>query len=58
VKVLYVLEFNLTSDQRQNYREHWESRVRAQHGILVKSLEKVAGEADGECRMADGKILN
>jgi hypothetical protein len=47
-KVLYVLEFNRTSDQRQNYRELGESRARAQHDVLVKSLEKVAGEVDGE----------
>jgi hypothetical protein len=39
-KVLYVLEFKRTSDQKQNYRERRESRVRAQHGVLVKSLEK------------------
>ncbi len=47
-KVLYVLEFNRTSDQRQNYREHGESRARTQHDVLVKTLEKVAGEAVGE----------
>ncbi len=45
-KVLYVLEFKRTSDQGQNYRERGENRARAQHGVLVKSLEKVAGEAD------------
>jgi hypothetical protein len=52
-KVLYVLEFKRTSDhlsQRQNYRERRESRARAQHDVLVKSLEKVAGEVDGENR--------
>jgi hypothetical protein len=47
-KVLYVLEFKRTSDQRQNYRERGEFRARAQHDVLVKSLEKVAGEAVGE----------
>ena len=47
-KVLYVLEFKRTSDQRLNYREHWETRARAQHDVLVKSLEKVAGAAVGE----------
>ena len=47
-KVLYILEFKRTSDQRQNYREHGESRARAQHDVLVTSLEKVAGEVDGE----------
>ena len=40
-----VREFKRTSDQRQNYRERGESRARAQHDVLVKSLEKVAGEA-------------
>ena len=47
-KVLYILEFKRTSDQRQKYRERGESRARAQHDVLVKSLEKVAGEAVGE----------
>jgi hypothetical protein len=47
-KTLYVLEFKRTSDQRQDYREHGESCARAQHYVLVKSLEKVAGEAEGE----------
>ena len=47
-KVLYVLEFKRTSDQRRNYRERGEARARAQHDVLVKSLEKVAGEAVGE----------
>jgi hypothetical protein len=47
-KVLYVLEFKRTSDPRQNYRERGEARARAQHDVLVKSLEKVAGEAVGK----------
>jgi hypothetical protein len=47
-KVLYVLEFKRTSDQRRNYRERGEARARAQHDVLVKSLEKVAEEAVGE----------
>ena len=47
-KTLHVLEFKRTSDQRQEYRERGESRARALHDVLVKSLEKVAGEADGE----------
>ena len=42
------LTFKRTSDQRQDYRERGEARARAQHDILVKSLEKVAGEAVGE----------
>ena len=54
-KVLYVLEFKRTSDQRHNYRERGESRARAQHNVLVKSLEKVAGEAEGE-RAEDGRL--
>jgi hypothetical protein len=45
---LYILEFKRTSDQRRDYRERREARARAQHNILVKSLEKVAGEAVGE----------
>jgi hypothetical protein len=47
-KVLYVLEFKLTSDQRRDYRERGESRAMAQHDILVRSLGKVAGDAEGE----------
>ena len=45
---MYVLEFKCTSDQRRNYQERGEARARAQHDVLVKSLEKVAGEAVGE----------
>jgi hypothetical protein len=47
-KVLYVLEFKRTWDPMRNYRERGEARARAQHDVLVKSLEKVAGEAVGE----------
>ena len=47
-KVLFVLEFKRTSDQRRDYRERGESRARAQHGVLIRSFEKVAGEAEGE----------
>ena len=47
-KVLYVLKFMRTSDQRENYRERGESRARAQHDVLVKNLENVAGEVDEE----------
>jgi hypothetical protein len=48
-KVLFVLEFKRTSDQRQDYRERGESRAVTQHDILIKrSLEKVAGDAEGE----------
>ena len=49
-KILFVLEFKRTSDQRRDYRERGESRARAQHDILIRSLEKVAGEAEGENR--------
>jgi hypothetical protein len=45
-KVLFVLEFKHTSDQRRDYRERGESRAKAQHDVLVKSLEKVAREAE------------
>ena len=45
---MYFLEFQCTSDQRRNYHEQREARARAQHVVLVKSLEKVAGEAVGE----------
>jgi hypothetical protein len=47
-KVLFVLEFKRTSDQRRDYKERAESRAQAQHDILIKSLEKVARDADGE----------
>ena len=47
-KILFVLEFKRTSDQRRDYRERGESRERAQHDILISSLEKVAEEAGGE----------
>jgi hypothetical protein len=47
-KILFVLEFKRTSDQRRDYREREESRARAQHDILIRSLEKVAGETEGE----------
>jgi hypothetical protein len=47
-KILFVLIFKRTSDQRRDYRERGESRARAQHDIHIRSLEKVAGEAEGE----------
>jgi len=47
-KILFVLEFKRTSDQRRDYRELGEPRARAQYNILIRSLEKVAGEAEGE----------
>ena len=47
-KTLYILEFKRTSDQRQDYRERGECRARDQHDVLVKSLETVAKEAEGE----------
>jgi hypothetical protein len=48
-KVLYVLEFKRTSDQRQDYPERGGSRAMAQHDILVRSLKKVA-------RMEGGRL--
>ena len=47
-KTVYVLEFKLTLDQRQDYREQGERRARVQHDVLVKSLDTVAKEAEGE----------
>jgi hypothetical protein len=47
-KMVYVLEFKRTSDQRRDYREKAESRARAQHDVLIRSLEKVAGETESE----------
>ena len=47
-KVLFVLEFDRISDQRRDYKERGESRTRAQRDILIKSLERVAKDAEGE----------
>ena len=47
-KTVYVLEFKRTSDQRQDYRERGEGRAQDQHDVLIKSLETVAKEAEGE----------
>ena len=47
-KVIYVLEFKRTSDQRRDYRERGRSRAMAQPNILVRSLKKVAEVAEGE----------
>ena len=47
-KVIYVWEFKRTSDQRRDYRERGESRAIAQHDIFIRSLKKVAEEAEGE----------
>jgi len=47
-KTLYILEFKRTSDQRQDYRERGECHAQDQHDVLVKSLETVAKEAEGE----------
>ena len=46
-KVLYVLEFKRTSDQVKT-TENAENLVHGLNIVLVKSLEKVAGEVDGE----------
>ncbi|MFN9904479.1 MAG: hypothetical protein ACK55Z_38035, partial [bacterium] len=47
-KMVYILEFKRTSDQRKDYREKGEARARAQHDVLIRSLEKVAGETESE----------
>jgi hypothetical protein len=47
-KTAYILEFKRTSDQRPDYRERGECRARGRHDVLVKSLETVAKEAEGE----------
>jgi hypothetical protein len=47
-KVLFVLEFKRTSDQRRDYRERGESQAMTQHEMLIRSLEKVARDAEGE----------
>jgi hypothetical protein len=47
-KVLFVLEFKRTSDQRRDYKERGESRAMTQQDILIRSLERVAGDAEGE----------
>jgi hypothetical protein len=46
-KVIFVLEFKCTSDQRQDYREGGESRATIQHDVLMRSLEKVAEDVGG-----------
>jgi hypothetical protein len=43
-----------TRGERQDYRERGESRATVQHDILIRRLEKVAGDAKGESR--DWKI--
>jgi len=47
-KTVYILEFKRTSDQRPDYRERGECRARGRHDVLVKSLDTVAKEAEGE----------
>jgi hypothetical protein len=47
-KVIYELQFKRTSDQRRDYRERGESRTMAQDHILIRSLKKVAEDAEGE----------
>ena len=49
-KMVYVLEFKRTSDQRRDYREKGEARARVQHDVLIRSLEKVAGETESHCK--------
>jgi hypothetical protein len=47
-KMVYVLEFKRTSDQRRDYRERGESRALAQHDVLIRSLEKVLGVVESK----------
>ena len=47
-KMVHVLEFKRTSDQRSDYREKGEARAKAQHDVLIRSLGKVAGETESE----------
>jgi hypothetical protein len=47
-KALFVLEFQRTPEQRRDFKEGGEFRARAQHDILIKSLERVAKDAQGE----------
>jgi hypothetical protein len=49
-KVLFVLEFKRTSDQRRVYKEQGESRAMDQLDNLIRSIERVAGGAEGENR--------
>jgi hypothetical protein len=46
-KVIYVLEFKRTLDQRRDYRERGESRAMVPHDTL-RSLKKVTEDAEGE----------
>ena len=36
-KMVYILEFKRTSDQRKDYREKGEARAKAQHDVLISS---------------------
>jgi hypothetical protein len=45
--VIYIYHL-YTLDQRRDYRERGGSRAKAQHDIFIKSLKKVARDADGE----------
>ena len=47
-KLLCVLEFKHTSDQRRDYKERGESRTLAQRDILIRGLKRLAGDAEGE----------
>ena len=56
-KMVYVLEFKRTSDQRKDYREKGEARARAQHDVLIRSLEKVARETESEGERWKAKLI-
>ena len=46
-KVIYVLEFKRSSDQRRDYRERGESRAMAQNDILVRKLSQKSSRGRG-----------
>ena len=54
-KVLYVLEFKRTSDQRQKYRERGESRARDSNTESLSKASKRWQEKQME-RMEDGEL--
>jgi hypothetical protein len=49
-KVVLYWNSSVTSDQSRDYRERGESRAMVQHKFLITSLERVAGDAEGENR--------
>jgi hypothetical protein len=47
-KVLFVLEFKRMSEQRRDSGKRGEIRALVQHEILIRSLEKVARDVEGD----------